>query len=287
MIVKKGGIKGWWQASLDLETTPTEFQVRLDPPTIRDMTFQDAADYTAQCMAERYDNLYLAMGGGVDSEFVGEVFVRNGVKFTPIVATFPESQNYDYYAAFHWCDEHGVEPREVKFTQNDRRSLDNLVTMIRQYQRFTPRSVLMMQLYTEVNNLHGHIVHGDPQLADPHSGNMTGNYYEPAGDEFSCDWFSLAMYDQTALHPGPFFFYTPEIVWAYVRELDTKVNAYTAKHRLYRTVPYRMRTLPPLGFDLETLDAMRSMFKITHQETRATHSWSRPELHNFLKSKLG
>lgn len=284
LITTQGGHKNWWCASLDPSKNLPVLSIDFNATNIQHMTYQAAADYSALLMATRYENLWLAMSGGLDSEFIAEVLYRNSIPFTPVIATCPSSQNFDYFAAMHWCQSHNLDWVEIKFELDDPRLIGNLVKMIKVYRSWAPGAAINMSIADYVEGQGGQMLTGDPQLVDWQWGDFTGDYWQASGDMFDVRWLELLVnFRQSERHPGAFYFYTPELVSAYIREFDTTVNANVAKNRLYKVVPYKVKTYPFEAVSTGTLDKLQKMYNWQEiQSHRPTVSWHKQELYNLL-----
>ncbi len=58
---------------------------------------------TAKEIYATHKNIFVAMSGGCDSEFVADSFVRAGVPFTPIILTCEKFLNIHKWYVDHWC----------------------------------------------------------------------------------------------------------------------------------------------------------------------------------------
>ena len=85
---------------MDNLTTPFNATFNIQSP-VSTMSFNDAADYTANLIAHKYDNLHLCFSGGLDSEYVATVLCRNEIPFTPVILLTPN--NAEIWYAFKFC----------------------------------------------------------------------------------------------------------------------------------------------------------------------------------------
>ena len=64
-------------SDMDCYLVPTE------PSKVKDI--DTVGDEIAQEIFHKYKNIYVAMSGGIDSEWVAKCFHRQGIPFTPII----------------------------------------------------------------------------------------------------------------------------------------------------------------------------------------------------------
>jgi hypothetical protein len=219
-------------ASINLEnnspgniTSPFAFETTATPAV---MSFDDAADYTAQLVADKYANLHLCLSGGLDSEFVAKVLVRNSIAFTPVIvaADYVESENW---YAYKFCQDNNLTPLVLDFSGKEKHT--ELVKMLiaHAHKHCLPfdRSLIVNIVADLLPNACVLTGYGDPV-------HVSSTFYEPIGDLVELtdhDYFLDVVHGSK--HPGAFFSYTPELFAALVRELDTTKNTQIAKADLY------------------------------------------------------
>ena len=192
------------------------------------MTFQTAADYTAKLIASRYADLYLALSGGLDSEFVAEVLLRNSIDFTPVILLAPWNQSEVWYA-YKFCQDKKLTPKILDYTGSEqyhavvKRMVGHSVSL----QLPVWITTLPLIVAEEIGN--GHLINGSGEIFYDSS-----SYQEPMGDLFNFVCFNHWLeIEHGAKHPGAFFSYTPEIFRAGIADIDTSKNSQVAKSELY------------------------------------------------------
>lgn len=195
------------------------------PSSLVDIT--TASDDVAKDIASRYNNLYVCMSGGIDSEWVAKSFHRNGIPFTPIIYEIEDIMGNDTWWAHKWCAEHGYKPvvlKEYMF-----RFVTGLINMCRTNCLRTPGGPYMMSKILQfVNDQGGHMVTGAafPEVfPDPNLSYMKGRFLDnklmnPDGTVKNSGWllhesdFTLGRLLKG--HPWNFLSWTPEIVLSYI-----------------------------------------------------------------------
>jgi hypothetical protein len=202
------------------------------------LTFHEAADYTAKLINDRCSNLYLAMSGGLDSDYVAEVLFRNGISFTPIIAITPD--NVETHCALHWCKLHNIEPVILTFIENDPRLVRQFRLIAKDLKQVSGLTNIVSYLAEYVSNKGGQLLVGDSPI-----GAHTDDYYQPAGEIFDIEWFSfITEFMQPGVHPGAFFQYTPELFLAIAKSLNVNVSESAGKAELY-SLPYKPKDTNP------------------------------------------
>jgi hypothetical protein len=203
------------------------------------MSFQDAADYTAKLIGQTYNNIYLGLSGGLDSEFAAEALYRNGVPFTPIIAALPQDQ--DHYYALYWCQCRSITPVVVTFTENDPRLVNEATKAVYKLKQKTNLTSVNLYLEKYVRALGGQFLTGDSPLLQ-----HTEGFNQAAGPVFDLYWLvytsNFVDPNSTAQH---FLLYTPELLLAAAKEIDYRVSDSVGKTKLYN-IPYRPKNYRPV-----------------------------------------
>ena len=93
-------------------------EVSLNPYQFNKLSFHNAADYTAKLIAKKYNNLFLSLSGGADSDYVFHCLIRNNISFTPIIVE-TSGNAYEMKYALHACKKFNVTPIIITLTDND------------------------------------------------------------------------------------------------------------------------------------------------------------------------
>jgi len=242
------GYTNWYTVSLTDRQTYNEFALKFNISTPTPvMAFDQAADYTAQLIHRDYKNLHLALSGGLDSEFVATVLLRNRIPFTPVIVAFKKTQ--EHYYALEWCRKNSITPLILEFDENEIDYVRYCHNVTRQHRIYSAANLISCYLANLIKDSGGHLITGDPTIP-----RLTAEYNEPVGDIYQVYWFEfLVELVYPNCHPGAFFFYTPEMALAYATHIDTTLNDASARAKLYQTVAYRPKTFPspvPISVDI-------------------------------------
>lgn len=75
------------------------------------MSFDKAAEKAVEEISNNYNNFYLALSGGYDSEFILRVFYKHNIEIIPIIVRLGNEVESKY--AYNACRELGITPIEI------------------------------------------------------------------------------------------------------------------------------------------------------------------------------
>jgi hypothetical protein len=282
-ITKACGENNWYELTLEVNTNkPSVFTVKFNHTSINDINFQAAADIAARNIANEHDNLFIGLSGGVDSEFVANVFLRNNIKFTPIIAIMPKS--HEHYHAFYWCYKNNITPIVCDLNNE----LDCLrETAVNMLKKFPTHDVIFgtitAYIIEKAKKLGGIAVISEPDITPKDSSKTVPyNFNLPIGNILDTD---LAGHVSDLLFNDSisFLWRTPELVLSTARELNPLINFDIARAELYQ-VPYR-----PKYLQVETtyltqndLNTMYRVFQLNSYSRVPNIKWTRDELISIL-----
>ena len=274
MISVTGGHNNWWQLDLDVQPADTVLNWSFNHQTVKRMTIEEAAKYTIDIIANKYDNLYLLMSGGFDSEFVANVLYENKVPFTPLVGYAPSTNNYDYFYAMYWCKQRNIEPLTIQFDYNDIRLQKSYATICKKYQLVND-SYMVKALIEIIIERGGHTLLGETNLIHE---SKDHSWDDPIGEdlEVAAHSFAGSIYTNNK-HPCEFFAYTPELLLALINGMDPLLNVPLAKTKLYN-IPFRPKTWPIPALDVDTKEKIKKMLKVNDYPTSVTRLYRKSEL---------
>lgn len=252
-IIKQGGKDNWYTLNITVNPSPTEstFSVEFNHDSVESIDFQTAADRAAQDIASKHKNLYVALSGGVDSEFLAEVLHRNNIPFTPVIAIIPGLTEHHY--AMYWCHKNKITPTVIDLADKAGELKHLAATLIK---TIPTRDILYSIAgsyaieYALTNN--GFALVGDPDLTPKDTSAKVFDFNCPLGNMLDT---TIGGHIAEVLHTNAisFLWYTPELILSAARELDTTVNFDIARAKLYN-VPYRPKQQQRLShlFDSNT-----------------------------------
>lgn len=110
----------WFRSNIRdrIQDPKTDLRIEINPYEFTEMSFHDAADYTAHLIYTKHSNLYVSLSGGADSEYVVRTFHRNSIPITPIlVITSGNAKELEY--AFELCKELDYTPVVIELSDSD------------------------------------------------------------------------------------------------------------------------------------------------------------------------
>jgi hypothetical protein len=199
-----------------------EFTATFNPGPVESLSFQEAAEETAQAIYQKYGAPSLCLSGGLDSEFIVRLFSRLGLGINPVVLVSPLNET-ESTLALKLCEELGLTPSIATLGFDE-----FILAHFRKIRQHGLNSLLGSTPLV---------------LADFVGGPILTGYGDAISDDCKRDVLWLPEWDfYTDIlgpeHPGPFFAYLPELFIAYCREFDKTVPVQQAKAKLYG-IPYR------------------------------------------------
>jgi hypothetical protein len=210
------------------------------PANPKSTNFHQQADRVACHIANSFHSVpYLALSGGLDSEYVAETLLRNQIVFVPIILKVGSLNEPEYKYAEKWCTEHNIVPHIVNIAPD--KLLARLQLSIRD-EFLTTNFGGFINVYLAdyvKSKFNSYLITGS---GDPTT-NPAGVYtVEPELDSFYY-WDVDLMTDilRPSEHPSPFIAYNPDILYSYMYNYDSTLPEQEAKAKLYN-IPNRIKT---------------------------------------------
>ena len=221
-----------------LRHNPDDFHIALNPYLFYAMSVAEAADHTARIIHSKYPTLWLAMSGGLDSEFVADTLLRNRIPFTPVIVQDPI--NVEHIYARHWCRTNRVQPKLLEDLLANTKRIAVLETMARRQNNPSTIANLNIVLARMAERQGAALITGNGECFNDEI------YPIPMGDNaefYERDWL---LESKSINHPGAFLSYTPELMHALVSNIDCSLPTQEAKSRLYN-IPFRPKIQSSIG----------------------------------------
>ena len=232
------------------------------------MSFDQACDQTAQEIYDRYKNLYLAMSGGSDSEYVATCLVRNKIPFTPLVINYGKvksnDQRYEQWYAYQWCKKHQIKPLVIDLVDyiSSKNENKTYMTIKPRLFRFSPT---IGHLYNSMKEFGGHLITGAQLEYYPDYEQMTylenqlGTYNGFVMEESDLYLETL----EPNQHPWAFYYWSPEIMASFVNSWDVSLTMQENKSAIYQTSPR-----PKFCYPLDFVTPLQSQLRTVLNETK-------------------
>lgn len=186
------------------------------------MDFKSEALRAAKLIAQESDNIWISYSGGIDSEFIIQVFLEANIDFkVATVVMKNETNDYDLQHSRSFCKRMGIKLHEFeidleKFYKNDLETYAVATNCI------SPQFPVHMWLWDQLD---GFIVagHGDPIFKRKDSG------WHLQIQEKEDSVFRYAQWRNRNMAPG-FYVYTPELLLSFMLEKEVS-NMFLAPNR--------------------------------------------------------
>jgi hypothetical protein len=226
------GHNNWFQTTLSANANNSKipFTVMFNVDKIVETDFSKASDQSSILIAKNYKNIHLLLSGGLDSEYVAKVLLRNNIQFTPIIALINKLTDIEYAYAWNFCKQHNLTPLIFDYRNTHvelcKKILEESFRLGVAPNIGLVANVIANQLPT-ASILTGH---GEPF----HNSDLD----HPMGDELEFEQYDWYLDTSKPNNPGAFFTYTPDIFYSLINSIDTSLTTQLAKSKLYN-VPFR------------------------------------------------
>jgi len=239
MICKDNWIDISWDGH-EVRTEKENLKVTFNRKAKTLLSFDQACDQAAGEIYDSYKNLYLALSGGSDSEYVATCLHRNGIPFTPIILRYnnviAKDQYYESWFAMHWCKKHQVTPIIIDIDDYTKSDLEK-----QNYATVKPRlfhGLATQGFLNEFMKQHdGKLLSGFQLEYYPDSDQMT--YLEPQlGNYQGFVMEETDLYLETLQrnhHPWAFYYWSPEVMAGFVSGWRIDLNMQENKSNIYKT----------------------------------------------------
>jgi asparagine synthetase B (glutamine-hydrolysing) len=252
---KDNWIKYKWNRSYENPYPSNDFECFLRPKGANKIVPMDVA--TSNAVADIHEThnkkIYLAMSGGIDSEYVADILIKQRIKFTPIVVTLNKENSLDTWWAFRWCKQNNVEPHIINIDESQ--YIDNLIAHSKKYcSIMTAGSVTVKFVLDYVNDRDGILLTGmgfnelyipdpimyeeeyDDTLKDS-EGNTKHGYLQS-----EADLVKLLIAD--GKHPMTVLNWNPEVTLSYIAARDPGMTTEENRFKIFNCSPRPKIALP-------------------------------------------
>jgi len=209
--------------------------------------WETAARNVAEDIYSTHKNIYVAMSGGIDSEFIARTFLELGIPFQPIIFKVSDLNALDIWWAEKWCRDNGVVPVIVEASVSD--WVSRIVKISKDFcGRFGSGSATISFVHDYVLERGGDLVTGAGFLEyfpDENLDYMQTNFKDSSmhnSDGTPKNGYLLHEPDmiQKIMYPSaPFNFlsWNPEIVLSYVYHRDMTLDSAANKAKIMNCLP--------------------------------------------------
>jgi hypothetical protein len=201
-----------------------KFRAEIDPPKNKNSNFHiTSLSVAEQVYQHRQGKLYLMYSGGVDSEYVLNIFLSLGIDIIPVIVKLnPGYNEHDVKYAFDFCESKKLKPIVIDLDFNDFVKSGKIVDIAREYQI---GAYQFPSTFHAMSQLDGTVItgnHGPPHLFL----DKTTNTWHV--DEIEPYHTVLKYFEKNKIHGCPFFLvYTAE---QYLSFLEHPIMQNLANH---------------------------------------------------------
>lgn len=242
MVSGSLGKEGWIQFNFHRSKSnpipDRDFEISLHPSKkSKIISFDKAAENVAIDLHSSYKNIFLAMSGGIDSEYVAETFVRLDIPFTPLIFELENLNYLDVWHAHRWCYYKKLEPVVIKYTLKE--YIDKVLLNLKEYHTRTPGGTAVLRILRDyVRSKNGSLVTGggdfeyypDPTFfhASPfffgYDKEIEDEHHNPVVEGYVLNEPDITRSMMMPEMPFNFYSWTPEIVLSYVAARNLSKN---------------------------------------------------------------
>ena len=250
--------------------------IKINPYPFEKVEFTQASENAAKQISKDYSNLYLALSGGLDSEYTLRLFHKLGIPIIPVIGSY--CNNEETYYAHTVCKELNIEP--VVININKEQFIDyyynEIHLKINGIGRNTTQACFVAD-YVQRNN--GVLVTGDHIIND--------------GDEMiteeGCAYANEWDFYVSTLFPNlinvDLFMYTPQCAYSMIPH---KEEHFTMAWKYYRSklynMPHRDKIKP--SYDEDFLQLCRELFQKRNCRPVRNFKWSKKEINDIFENYI-
>ena len=261
----------WLQSNIKdrLIDKSVNLQLSINLYPFKCMTFDEATDYTCKEIYKEYKNLYLALSGGLDSEYVLRAFHRNNISIQPIIVCCGNEKENEY--AYKACNELQITPIVINVSE-----------------------ILFLEYFLKYIYANGAIGYNSTQKIFAHEYSYKNNGILLCGEHFlgqdnlisdeqysfidEWDFYEDCNFDGNIIN---FFLYTPELVYAIAPKVYMKWYEYKA---LIYNIEYRNKMKAKYSQELSLI--LRKLSK--PNSTKTSIVWTKQKFFDtFERYKIG
>lgn len=240
---KDGWISYRWNRTPENPYPEHDFEIFLNPPTpTKVLSVDEAARKTVEYICQAYKNkkIFLAMGGGVDSEYVAVTLRNMQINFTPIIVQIEHYNQTDYWWAHKWCKDNNIDPivHDIPLSQY---MLEFIERTKKYYTKRAQAAAIIEACANIAREKNGVLIGGggihelyipDPIMSledkDPTLKDKIGYVFNET---------DLIKHFVASDMPVMFFNWSPEIILAYITARDPKLTTEENRFKLFKCSP--------------------------------------------------
>ena len=192
---------------------------------------KECIDYAVEKITENYENFYVALSGGIDSEFVANSLLERGISFVPVIVKL-ETNKIESWFAFKWCYENKKTPLVISLTEEEIVNSFLKISNENNIPFYSSPQVLLSKI---ISSFGGSLLFGGEEFFQ--RDRFLAADMKPMSENLSTDNYSFIVETINRDHPGGFLSYTPELMVNIVKEIDYSKPSEIALAEYYGVMP--------------------------------------------------
>ena len=249
-----------WNRSTSNPYPEQDFEVFLNPKKPAKIVPIDVAARNAvEDICQKYNGkkIFVAMSGGIDSEYVASTLVSMNIDFTPIVVEIEDHNQVDCWWVYKWCKDNNIEPLIIQMPLLE--YLSNVVEYSKKYySKKTQGASILSKCFDIAQNNNGILISGcgfhelyipDPimiqEAMDPTLQNKIGYVFNETD-----------ILKQLAVPNMPvvFFNWSPEITLSFIAHRDPNLSTEENRFKLFKLNPR-----PKIGLPIANYNTIKNL----------------------------
>jgi hypothetical protein len=218
------GLNGW----IEVNDSFCSF----DFSKLKILSKEESIDYTIENIQKNYSNLFLALSGGIDSEFAANCLLSSGVNFTPIIMDIKSNSIENWYA-YKWCYENKKKPLVIEMTEFQIITSFPQIALKKNIPFYAVIPIVLSEIvYSKGGSL---ILGGEEIICRDYF--LKNKSFEKMSENLETNKYAFSVELEDKGHVGGFLSYTPELFYNCLSELNYTLDGQLALCEYYGVLP--------------------------------------------------
>ena len=210
-----------------------DYYCSFDFSELKILNKEQCIDYTIENIQKNHSNLFLALSGGIDSEFAANSLLSRGVNFTPIIMDI-KSNSIEKWYAYKWCYENKKKPLVIEMTEFQVLTYFTQIAVKKQIPFYSVISWILSEI---VYSKGGSLVLGGEEVIDDRDHLLTNKSFAKMSENLETNKYAFSVEMEDKGHVGGFLSYTPELFYNCLKELNYSIDGQLALCQYYNISP--------------------------------------------------
>lgn len=191
----------------------------------------DAIDYTVEKILENGENFYLALSGGLDSEFAANCLLERGVDFIPVIMDIQTNRIENWYA-YRWCYEKNKKPLVISMEESQIIESFPKISLEKKIPFYSSIPLILSEIVLQRG---GCLILGGEEVIDRDY--FLSGEFKNMSEHLETNKYAFCVEMENKNHIGGFLSYTPELFINNLIELDFNKPGQLALAEYYGILP--------------------------------------------------